>query len=79
MLTNLVNINLAFGSPWRSIVGYPFMLTELLRRFLVDKSGTTAIEYGLIAGLVVLGIIVTVGLIGDEVLAMFTIDSEALQ
>ena len=53
------------------------MLTAMLRRFLVDKSGATAIEYGLILGFVVLGIIVSVGLIGDDVLSMFTIDPSA--
>ena len=60
-------------------MSYPLMLTEMLRRLLVDNSGATAIEYGLILGFAVLGIIVSVGLIGNDVLAMFTIDPSAFQ
>jgi pilus assembly protein Flp/PilA len=43
-----------------------------LSAFLNDESGTTAIEYGLIAGLVSLGIIGGLGSFMDSVNAMYT-------
>ena len=36
-----------------------------------DKSGATAIEYGLIAGLIAVVVIGAITLIGDELLAVF--------
>jgi pilus assembly protein Flp/PilA len=45
---------------------------NLLRAFIKDESGATAIEYGLIAALVSVGIIGILGLLGDELLATFT-------
>ncbi len=41
------------------------------RSFLLDEEGVTAIEYGLIASLIVLASIVTLGLIGDSLNAAF--------
>lgn len=41
-------------------------------RYLNDKSGATAIEYGLIASLIAVAIITTVGLLGDELNTTFT-------
>ena len=37
-----------------------------LKRFLNDESGATAIEYGMIAALVAVAIITTVGLLGER-------------
>ena len=37
-----------------------------IKRFLVDESGATAIEYGMIAALVAVAIIGTVGLLGTR-------------
>ena len=42
-----------------------------LQRFLVDESGATAIEYGLIAALVAVTIIIAVGALGDGLVATF--------
>ena len=46
-------------------------VSEYVRKFVVDASGATAIEYGLIAAGISVAIIVTVGLLGDELAAMF--------
>ena len=46
-------------------------MTFLFTRFARDDSGVTAIEYALIAGLTVLGIFVSIGLIGTAVSAKF--------
>ena len=46
-------------------------LSESIRKFAADASGATAIEYGLIAAGIAVAIIVTVGLLGDELAAMF--------
>ena len=37
-----------------------------IKRFLSDESGATAIEYGMIAALVAVAIITTVGLLGQD-------------
>lgn len=42
-----------------------------IRRFLADQSGTTAIEYGVIASIIATAIVAAVNLIGGEVAAMF--------
>jgi pilus assembly protein Flp/PilA len=44
------------------------MLTQLIR----DESGATAIEYGLIAALVAVAIIVALGLLGTSLDSLFT-------
>jgi len=41
------------------------------RRFMRDEEGVTAIEYGLIASLIALAIIVGAGLLGDNLNALF--------
>lgn len=38
----------------------------MLKRFLQNEDGATAIEYGLIAALIGVAIIAAVGLVGDE-------------
>ena len=42
-----------------------------LMRFLKDEEGVTAIEYGLIASLVAVAIIVVLGLVGDQLVSIF--------
>lgn len=42
-----------------------------LSRLLNDRSGAAAIEYGLLAALVSIGIIVALGGVGDGITAMF--------
>jgi len=44
----------------------------MLLRFIKDEEGATAIEYGLIAGIVALGIITSLTLVKGELLAVFT-------
>ncbi|MCP1632834.1 Flp family type IVb pilin [Kerstersia gyiorum] len=46
-------------------------MKEQIVRFLKDEDGATAIEYGLIAGLIAIAIIVALGTLGDELSAMF--------
>jgi pilus assembly protein Flp/PilA len=41
-------------------------MKNMIKRFLKDESGATAIEYGLIAAILSVGIITTLGLVGDE-------------
>ncbi|MET3662567.1 Flp family type IVb pilin [Aquamicrobium ahrensii] len=47
-------------------------MARLIRYFLDDQNGTAAIEYGLIATLITLAIIVAVGGAADEVVAMWS-------
>jgi pilus assembly protein Flp/PilA len=44
----------------------------MLKRFLKNEDGATAIEYGLIAALIGVAIIAAVGLVGDELTNTFT-------
>ncbi|WEJ40191.1 Flp family type IVb pilin [Sinorhizobium prairiense] len=46
-------------------------MKNLLARFARNESGATAIEYGLIAGLIAVAIIGAVGLVGTDVTAAF--------
>jgi pilus assembly protein Flp/PilA len=45
---------------------------SMFRRFVKDESGATAIEYGLIAALVSVAIIVALGTLGDNLNATFS-------
>ena len=47
-------------------------MTKLLSRFVKDESGATAIEYGLIAALIALAIIVGAGALGTALNTQFT-------
>jgi pilus assembly protein Flp/PilA len=44
----------------------------MIRKFLKDESGATAIEYGLIAALVAVAIIVALQALGSSLDGMFT-------
>jgi pilus assembly protein Flp/PilA len=46
---------------------------EKLIRFLKDEEGVTAIEYGLIAALIAVVIIVAVSLVGNELSETFSL------
>ncbi|MDB5540366.1 MAG: hypothetical protein JWQ89_2093 [Devosia sp.] len=46
-------------------------LSGQLYRFACDEDGATAIEYGLIAGLIAVGILVALSLVGGSVTTMF--------
>jgi pilus assembly protein Flp/PilA len=47
-------------------------MSKLLARFLKDESGATAIEYGLIAALIALAIMVGAGAVGSQLNTNFT-------
>ena len=47
-------------------------MTNIFSRFLKDESGATAIEYGLIAAIVGVGIIVSLGTLRDALDGIFT-------
>ncbi len=53
-------------------------MKTMINRFLKNESGATAIEYGLIAALVGVAIIVGAGLLGGSLNATFTGLSETL-
>lgn len=46
-------------------------LSMVIRSFLKDEEGVTAIEYGLIAALIAVAIIVMVALVGDQLNNVF--------
>lgn len=47
-------------------------MRNMLRRFVHEVSGATAIEYGLIAGFISLGIITAAQNIGAEIITIFS-------
>ena len=47
-------------------------MSKLVARFVKDESGATAIEYGLIAALIALAIMVGAGALGNAINAEFT-------
>lgn len=51
---------------------------ERIRRFFKDEEGVTAIEYGLIAALIAVGIIVAVTAVGDRLEIVFNKVKDAL-
>lgn len=53
-------------------------MKNLFSRFADDESGATAIEYGLIASLVAVAIIVALGALGDGLIATFEEVTESL-
>ena len=48
-----------------------FVMKNLLNRFVADQSGATAIEYGLIAGLIAVVIITALKTVGTSLTAKF--------
>jgi pilus assembly protein Flp/PilA len=51
---------------------------NIIARFMNDESGATAIEYGLIAGLIAVVIIASVSAVGTKLTAKFTAVGAAL-
>lgn len=47
------------------------MLTTFFRTMKADTSGATAVEYGLIVGLIVIAILVSMQLVANETLEMW--------
>ena len=56
----------------------PITLTTLVGRLGRDKSGVTAIEYGLIAGAIAVAIITTVVALGGDINNLFAAVGSAL-
>lgn len=54
-------------------------MTYLITRFVKDESGATAIEYGLIAGLISVVIIGAITIVGSNLSAKFQTIAGALQ
>ena len=54
-------------------------MTNFIKTFCKDEKGATAIEYGLIAGLVAVGIIFALTSLGTELSALFARVSEKLK
>jgi len=52
-------------------------MQNLVSRFIKDESGATAIEYGLIAALIAVGIIGAAGALGGNVSGTFTTISDS--
>jgi len=48
-----------------------FLTLQLLKLQLTDEEGATAVEYGIMVALIAVAIIVTVGLVGDGLIALF--------
>jgi pilus assembly protein Flp/PilA len=44
----------------------------MLKRFLADEGGATAVEYAVIAGLIFLAIVAAIAPVGEELKAIFT-------
>ena len=53
-------------------------MKNLVSRFLKDESGATAIEYGLIAALIAVGIITVLGLVGTNLTTTFQSVADSL-
>jgi len=51
---------------------------NILKTFLTDESGATAIEYGLIAALISIVLVVTLALVGTNLDGVFTTISNEL-
>lgn len=53
-------------------------MQNIVKRFVKDESGATAIEYGLIAAIVAVTIIAALNLLGDNLAATFNRVAEEL-
>ncbi len=51
---------------------------DSIKKFLRDEEGATAVEYGLIAALIAVAIILAVGDVGDKLKAVFEAIRDAL-
>lgn len=54
-------------------------MKELLSSFLTDESGATAIEYGLIAALIAVGIIAAARSLGNQISSTFSNVATSMQ
>lgn len=61
------------------MINYIHNMLTIFGALRSDKSGVTAIEYGLIAGLIAVAIIVVLTTVGGDLTALFTTISGKLQ
>lgn len=54
-------------------------MQKLMKKFVRDERGVTAIEYGLIAGLVAIAIVGALGTLGTNLSGIFTTVSSSVQ
>ena len=53
-------------------------MQNIMKRFVKDESGATAIEYGLIAALIAVGIIAAAQVLGTQISSTFKQVSDAM-
>ncbi|MCG8444702.1 MAG: Flp family type IVb pilin [Hyphomicrobiales bacterium] len=53
-------------------------MRKIAQRFIDDETGTTAVEYGIIAAGIMLAIIATVETLGQSIVDLFTVLNDAL-
>ncbi|MFM0168169.1 Flp family type IVb pilin [Paraburkholderia sediminicola] len=53
-------------------------MKNMIQKFLREEDGVAAIEYGLLAGLIAVAIVVTVTALGTRLSAIFTIIHDSL-
>jgi pilus assembly protein Flp/PilA len=51
---------------------------DLVRSLLADRQGVTAIEYGLIAGIIAVGIVTVLGAVSNNLIGLFQTIAGAL-
>ncbi len=56
----------------------PILVWPRLSDLLADEDGVTAIEYGLVAALISVFILVAIGALGDTVVGLFDLANQAL-
>jgi pilus assembly protein Flp/PilA len=47
-------------------------MTPYVRRFFADESGASAVEYAVVAGIIALGLVITIGSLRDTLNHIFT-------
>lgn len=53
-------------------------MLEQIKAFLMDEEGASAVEYGLIIGLIAVALIIVLGLLGGSISGLFNDASTAL-
>ena len=54
------------------------VMLEQIKAFLMDEEGASAVEYGLIIGLIAVALIIVLGLLGNSIEGLFGEASDAL-
>jgi pilus assembly protein Flp/PilA len=69
----------ANGSVCRAVIRESVVMNSMIRRFVEDESGATAVEYAVIAGIIALGLIVSLGAIRDNLNEIFNNASDGMK